>query len=139
MGDALGRLREPLGRPYAVGALPEESQIALAVGLEDDTPAVERPDRESMCPPNVSFRGDPPAARSYTQMLVSRASLEPKAIWRPSGDMRGSEYGPAGTGTFSTLPARSKSASVISADPPVLTGPGKYTKVPESDMAYQEL
>src|SRR5262245_38754887 len=91
------------------------------------------------CPPNVRRCAEPPAARSYTQMLVSRASLRPKAMRRPSGDMRGSEYGPAGTGSGSGLPARSNSARVKSSDPPALTGPGRYTNVPESDTAYQAL
>jgi tRNA (Thr-GGU) A37 N-methylase len=43
--------------------------------------------------------------------------------------MRGSEYGPAGTGSGSALPARSNSARVTSADAPVLTGPIGLTVV----------
>ena len=100
MGGPGFRLRESLDRAGAIGTLPENAEVLLAIGLKRHPLTIGRPDRKTICPP----KGEPPD-RAGTRKVVhpdDRAFAifafkgDPRAVWRKARGLIGAVWKPEG-------------------------------------------
>ena len=92
--------RQPFGLSRrAVGALPEDTEIAFPIGLKSDPLSVARPVGKRLRPSNVSLCGDVVPLKLYVHTAASLPSSVPNTICVPSGELRGNRTDPAASST----------------------------------------